>query len=170
MTSAAETRPRTRRTAILLLVGTFLAGALAGAGLLVALGPPPPPPGGPGGLGPLTELGLTAEPQAQARALHERHRPELEAIFKETQPKVRAVQVRIEAELRALLTPEQQQRLDALEARRGGGPPSRRPLPGGPPGAPPFPGMPPPGMPPPGMPPPGMPPPGMQPPVSPPAP
>jgi Spy/CpxP family protein refolding chaperone len=140
MTPAVETRPRTRRIAVLLLVGTFIAGALTGAGVLVLLGPPPPPPGGPGGLGPLTELDLTADQEAQARALHERHRPELEAIFKETQPKVRAVQLRIEAELRELLTPEQQRRLDAMEARR---PAAGSPMPH-PPGAPPPPGMPPP--------------------------
>jgi|WetSurMetagenome_2_1015567.scaffolds.fasta_scaffold976394_2 Spy/CpxP family protein refolding chaperone len=121
MTPATEMRPRTRTLAVLLLVGTFVIGALTGAGVLVLLGPPPPPPGGPmrgGGLGPLTALGLSDEQMTQARELRERYRPELEAIFKETRPKVRVVQEQIEGELRQLLTPEQRLRLDELQARR----------------------------------------------------
>ncbi|MBI5507699.1 MAG: hypothetical protein HY903_02985 [Deltaproteobacteria bacterium] len=147
MTPVADRTSRTKLAAGLLLAGTFVAGAIAGAGLLVAFGPRPPGP--PGGLGSLEELDLSAAQEAKARALHERFRPRLEAIFRETMPKVQAVQVEIESELRSLLTPEQQRKLDAMRAARPFLPPGMAP--GGLP-PPPPPGFGPPGMAPPGPP------------------
>jgi hypothetical protein len=112
----------------LLLLGTFLAGAVSGFGAAFAVRRPdpswfhgdhPPLPRQ------FEDLGLSAIQQRQAQAIFERFRPELDAVLRESYPRVRAVNERIEAELRAILTPEQVRRLDALKARRPG-------LPGGP--------------------------------------
>ena len=130
--TSAESSPRTVRllTAIL-LVATFAAGSVAGAGLCRWVSPkPPPPPMFPPI--PLEELGLSAEQQRNAHDIVERHRPELEAILRETYPKVRAVNQQTQRELREVLTSEQRARLDEFEARR----PPPRP---GPPGQPPPP-------------------------------
>ena len=168
----AETDPRRLHLwTALVLLGVFLAGGATGAGLVWALRPHDPRPAAPrprlGGLpGPLAELGLTPEQAAKARAVFESHRAELQAAVEESFPRVRAVQDRVDAEIRALLTPEQAARFDELRRRRPplrlpgfdgpppGGPRGRPPdgAPGGPPGAPP-PRPPPPGVQPPGPPP-----------------
>ena len=159
------------------LVGVFAAGALFGAALLRFVGPrtpahdvrppgPPGPPHGPPGPppGPIEamthELDLDAQQRDQLRAIADSHRPELEAIVRDSQPKLRAVLDAIENEMTPHLRPDQVEKLGAWRKRRPpppvpglGGPP---PGPGGPPpgpgGPPPGPGGPPPG---PGGPPPG---------------
>lgn len=159
------------------LLGIFLAGAIAGGGVVVWLGPPLPP--APPRVPPhLMALGLSAEQEKKAQEIFERHRAELEAIVKESFPRVRAINDEMERELTAVLTPDQVKRLERLKAERPPDPFGRPPPPGmgpPPPGmGPPPPGMgpPPPGMrpPPPGMgpPPPGFPPPPGQPPPPPP--
>lgn len=147
-TASAPTRIRLLTAA--LLVGTFAAGTAFGAGLITAIaprppmgfanGPPRPPPPPPGPL-PLGELDLSEAQREQARVIIEKHRPALEAILRESFPRMRAENEQIEKEIRAILTDEQQKKLDALHAAR---PP--RPPPGGPPGL----GPPPPPPPPPG--------------------
>jgi hypothetical protein len=127
----------------LLLVATFAAGTVTGAGICRFLGPPPPPPP-PGFVGPLAELGLTAGQQIQARGIQERHRHELDAIIRETFPRVRAIIDQMRREVREILTPAQRARLDEIEARQPPPPPPGAPP--GPPGPPGF--LPPPGMPP----------------------
>ncbi len=120
----------------LVLLGTFLAGAVAGAGVMAWARPPPPPPpsmgmGMAGGLGPpgprrlpafVAELNLPPEQEEKARAIFEKYRPELEAVFHDAAPRARAIGERMEAELRTVLTPEQAQRLEALKARQQRGP------------------------------------------------
>ena len=130
-----------RLTTAVVILGVFLAGAAMGAGVYHWARPhrpPPPPPGLP-----LRELDLTPAQEEKVREITERHHGELEGVMRETFPRVRAINEQIEREVRAILTPEQQKRLDELKARR---PP---PPPGGPGG----PGGPPPGEPPPGPPP-----------------
>lgn len=148
---ATETSPRTIRllTAVL-LVFTFGAGTVTGAGLsrwAVSgyghpdagrshqghLGPLPPPPLF---LSPelLDQLGLSGEQREKAILIVERRRPELEAVLRETFPRVRAINQQMEEELRTILTPDQRTRLDQFDAMRpgaipGGLPPGR----GGPP-------------------------------------
>jgi hypothetical protein len=139
----------------LVLVAVFAAGTATGAGLAWALRPAPPGPGRsrppPDGMPPfLSELGLSPDQAARARAIAERHRPELEEAIQETFPRVRAIQDQVDREIRALLDPEQVARFDELRSRR---PPLRGM--GGPPPPPGFPG----GPPPPGAPPPRPPPP-----------
>lgn len=151
-----ESPLRIRVMTALVIVGTFVAGVVAGAGvcrwMAPRAGPPPPPMHLP-----LRELGLTADQEAKARDIAERHRDELESILRSTYPKVRAVNEQIETELRQILTPEQQKKLDEIKTRRPpprGGPPGGpggSGGPGGPHGPPPFDDRPPP---PPGEPPP----------------
>jgi len=157
---AAERSPRQIRVlTALLLFGTFVLGAVAGAGLSHWNRFPPPPqrhapflPGPPGA------LGLTSDQEAKAREITERYRPELEAVWREGFPKVRAINEKMEKELREVLTPEQQKILDEMKAHRPPLPPRGPMPPGGPlgPGGPPpgEPGMAPPGGPPGGGPPP----------------
>jgi Spy/CpxP family protein refolding chaperone len=146
----AERAPRmVRLTTALLLVATFAAGSLTGAAIyrfaaprMEHRGPPPP------GMLPLDRLGLSPEQEAQAHAIMERYRPELDAVMREGFPKVRAIQERMQRDLDGILTPEQRKLAAALEQERR----SRF----GPPGAPPGhrPGMGPPPAPPPDTPPP----------------
>lgn len=133
------------------LVGVFAAGALFGAALLRFLGPhpavhegpppgPPPGPNGPPG-GPIEamthELDLDAQQRDQLRAIADSHRADLEAIVRDTQPKLRGVLESIEQEMTPHLRPDQVEKLEAWRKRRPpppmpgmGGPP---PGPGGPP-------------------------------------
>ena len=131
----------------LILVAVFVAGAATGAGLTWALrpaghGPPGPRPPADGMPPFLSELRLSPDQAAQARAIVERHRPEIEEAVQETFPRVRAIQDRVDREIRALLDPDQAARFDELRSRR---PPLRgmggpgRPPPGPPPPRPPPP-------------------------------
>lgn len=89
----------------LIVLGTFLAGALAGVGLAHSLGPrflhhPGAPPF-------VRELDLSPEQDAKLRGVLERHRHELDAVERA-----------MKSEMRAVLTPEQQKKFDEMEARR----------------------------------------------------
>jgi Spy/CpxP family protein refolding chaperone len=131
----------------LIMLGVFLAGAVAGAGVVTWLRPPPPPRHrtGPGGFpGWASELNLTTEQQQKARTIFEKHHAEVEGILKQSFPQVRAAQEEMDRELRAILTPEQMKKLDEIRERRprpseGGrfgppfGPPGFHPPPGKPP-------------------------------------
>jgi len=124
-----ETQPRTvRLMTVLVLVATFVAGAAAGAGLArLAFRCHAPPP--PHMLAPehFEELGLSPDQRQKAHQIAQRYRPELEAILRETFPKVRAINERMEQELREQLTPEQRTKLDEMKARRPPMPPGPHP-------------------------------------------
>jgi hypothetical protein len=104
---------------VLLLFGTFVLGAVAGAGLTLwtRFPPPPTPRRAPFLPGPPGVLKLTPEQEAKARAITEHYRPELEAVWRESMPKVKAINKKMEKELREGLTPEQQKILDEMKAR-----------------------------------------------------
>lgn len=121
-----------RAMTALVIVGTFLSGALTGAGVYHWLSPHRSHGlHGPGGPPPFGELDLSPEQDRKLKAIMDAHRPELEAVLRETFPKVRAVHERIDAELRKELNPEQQQRFDRWKAEhpehvgRMGGPHGR---------------------------------------------
>jgi len=127
MSSSETSVRRVRVVAVLLLVGVFAAGGLAGVGLDRWLGGPRtaasgPPPESRGPLD-LRDLELSPEQQRQADAIGERHRPEFEALRREMLPRAQAIHARMEQELREILTPAQQERLDGLVARQRSGPP-----------------------------------------------
>jgi len=135
-----ERTPRqVRLLTVFLLFGTFVLGTVAGAGLTLWTRLPPPPPRRPVPFlpGPPGALKLTPEQEAKARAITDGYRPELEAVWRASMPKVKAINEKMERELREVLTPEQQKILDETKAHL-------RPAPLGP-GGPPFHGSPPPG-------------------------
>lgn len=145
---AADSTPRRiHLLSAVIVLATFLAGAVAGVGLYRFAGPAHRR--GPPGEGPplpphLAGLGLSPQQARQAAQILERHRPALDAVLRESYPRVRAIVEEMHAETRAILTPEQQKRFDELDSR---------PPPWGGPGDGPPPGMPPPPGPPPGPPP-----------------
>lgn len=91
----------------------------------------------------LHRLNLTEEQRTQIRAVFENYRPKLDAVLRETFPKVRAVQELIDADIVKLLT--EKQRLQFIELGKRGGPPGFHS--GGPNPFTDRPPMPPPGMP-----------------------
>lgn len=112
---STELRRRPRLVAAVVLIVTFVCGAVAGV-VTAPLVLPPPGAGPP--LLPFGGIGLSAEQEARGRQIIERHRPEIDAILSEAAPKVNAVRERIAAELATVLTPEQQVELRELEKRR----------------------------------------------------
>jgi len=121
----AETPTRTLRLWTgLIVLAIFLVGAATGAGAAHLFrpggpmgppghgGPPFPPAGAPLPPG-LAGLDLTPEQEKTARALMEKHRPEMEAVLRETFPRFEAIRRQYEAELRPSLTEAQQRKLDA---------------------------------------------------------
>lgn len=116
----------------LVLLATFVLGAVFGGGMHAWLAPsrrpPPPMAGAPQGTPPLprwmAQLELTAAQQEQARAIFEKYRPELQKVFEETFPKAHAVNEKMQAELRDVLTEAQREKLDAWQKAhpRGMGP------------------------------------------------
>lgn len=143
--SLLESLGRLQARAVALLVAVFAAGVLAGVGLGRLQRPHHHGP--PRAMALFEQLDLTPEQREKVDAAIQRHRGELDVIFSETRPRVHTIQKTIETEVRAVLTPEQLRKLDALEAdlqrraREGGLPPL--PMLGPLPGAPPPPGPPP---------------------------
>ncbi len=156
--SGADSPARVRVLGALVLVGVFAAGAVFGVGLTRWSdrgGPPappprrPPPPGGPV-QAMIHELRLDPEQIEALERIDRAHRGELDAIARETMPRVRAVLDAMERELEPRLRPEQLELLEAWRKRRppppmpGMGPGRGGPGgPGGPGGRPPPPPLPP---------------------------
>ncbi len=67
-------------------------------------------------------LGLTDTQKAQVQPLVEAFRPQLEAIYQQARDAEVAVLKQLIGQVRSLLTPEQQAKLDALEAPHAVGP------------------------------------------------
>ena len=109
---------RVRLVTALLLVGIFAAGVVTGAAVCRWDRPPPPPP--PGALPlppPWRDLGLSPEQTEKATAIARRHRPEVEAILRESFPRIHAIQRAMDDELLEHLTPEQRSRLEEIQRR-----------------------------------------------------
>ena len=72
-----------------------------------------------------SDLQLTDQQSAEVRAIIDQSREEYRALRSEVRPRYEEVRARARARIRALLTPEQQQRFDAeiaeRDARRGEG-------------------------------------------------
>jgi protein CpxP len=91
-------------------------------GTIVAIAQPGP--GGPGGhhgdwgnpLAHLTkELNLTPDQQAKVSPILDQAKPQIQQIHQEAMEKTRAIMESTTAQIRPLLTPEQQQKLDAMK-------------------------------------------------------
>ena len=129
----------------LVVAALFLAGGACGFALRGWWPPPRPPGHGPPPW--LRELELTDAQRADAEALFERHRADVDALMRETFPRVRARNEQLERELAALLTESQRKALEAIRARRPPFPPGGPGRHGGPGGPPPgLDGPPPPGL------------------------
>jgi Spy/CpxP family protein refolding chaperone len=111
----------------IVVLGTFLAGAMAGAGIerMQQRRELPGPPffhGRAVGTGEdvhfmaLPGLSLSPDQQKKIERIVTGYRPQFEAVVRESFPRVRAVQEKMNAEIRAVLTPEQQKQFD--EAQR----------------------------------------------------
>lgn len=146
MKDGFESIGRVRLQGILLLALAFAAGALGGMALerVRARRAVPDAPGWmprrgelPPGFG---GLDLTAEQQERIQAIFRTSRPLTDSVLRASLPRLEAIRDSVRAEIRAVLTPEQQRQFDAMESRgpRGRGSFRDRPgFPGGPPGTPP---------------------------------
>jgi hypothetical protein len=177
--SHLESLGRVKLQGILLLAVVFAIGGLAGAALERVresrpAPPPPPRPGAPTAW--RQELHLSDTQDGQIRNILDKNRPRANAILDDFLPRMRLFTDSVRAEVRTVLTPEQQQLFDRLQPPleleppfRGrqmqgetppqSGPPPDRHAPGAAPPGPPPPRKPPPGGPRPGDPPPHEPPP-----------
>lgn len=63
-------------------------------------------------------LGLTDEQRRRIEQIFVRSQPRTDAVLRQTLPRLRAVTDSINAEIQAVLTPEQRRRLGRLEPRR----------------------------------------------------
>ena len=135
---------RTRIWFSLFVLAVFCVGFASG--VLIDRRVVPPPPGGPGfgmrGMGPGTgggpapgrlierldsELHLTSDQREQVERIFETRRRGLEAVQNDVLARAEKEQRELQAEIRKVLTPEQQQRFDkwladAPRGRRGRGP------------------------------------------------
>jgi len=149
MKSNLESLGRLRLEGILLLVVLFGIGALTGMAFERARRAQPPP-AHPAPHEPMlpprlhAELGLTAEQEERVQAILESHRPRTDAVLERFLPRLRAVADSIRADVRAVLTAEQQavfdqwqpplqQPGDGNHVRPGRPRPGGFPGPGGPP-------------------------------------
>lgn len=113
-----------RRNALLLLVAVFLAGFLVGAGGMViaersGLAFGRHEERGPGGyLNFLShELTLTPAQRDSVKSILERHRPTMDSLRAAVAPPFETLRQQIRSEIRAQLTPEQQQKFADLVHR-----------------------------------------------------
>lgn len=144
MKAGFESLGRVRLQGILLLALAFGAGIAAGMAVerVRAARAVPPAWRGPDARGPgmrqlavFDELGLTEEQRTRIRAIIEASRPIVDSVLRSSMPAVQAVHDSVRAEIRAVLTPEQQRRFDELEPQwePRGGPGGRGPRRGAPP-------------------------------------
>jgi len=143
MTDGFESLGRVRLQGIALLVLAFAAGALGGMALervrVSRIRPQPPEwMAGRGDLPPgFDRLDLTAEQRERIRAIFRTSGPRTDSVLRASLPRLQAIHDSVRAEIRAVLTPEQQQMFDQMEPRgprMRGGPRGRPGFPGGPPG------------------------------------
>jgi protein CpxP len=63
-------------------------------------------------------LDLTSEQQAKIQPIFDQAKPQLKAAREESRQKIKAIRENIQAQVRPLLTPAQQQKFDALKKAR----------------------------------------------------
>ena len=109
-----------RRSALLLLLAAFLAGAGLGLVLGQRIGGDDHRRSGPRDhLSRLTrELDLTPEQQDSVRVVLDRHRPGFDSVWAESRPRYETLRARVRSDIRARLGPEQQARYDSIIQRR----------------------------------------------------
>jgi len=63
-------------------------------------------------------LGLTPEQQAKIQPILDQAKPQVQAIHEDAKQKIKAIRDNARTQIRAVLTPEQQQKFDALQTAR----------------------------------------------------
>jgi hypothetical protein len=116
--------PRSRLGAVGLLLAAMSFGALVG-GIAVSAaehregGPALHRHGRDGYMARLTEeLTLSVQQQDSIRAVLDRHRPEMDSMWQEVRPRFDSVRTIMRGEIRAQLSPEQQQKYQQMIERR----------------------------------------------------
>jgi hypothetical protein len=119
---------RPKLIGVVVLAATLVAGTLAGAAADRVLGRDhaaerdrPPCPGGPGsGKAMFDALDLSPDQKTRVDSILERRRSQMELVWQETRPRMRALVDSTEAEIRAVLRPDQRTEFDRLreEGRR----------------------------------------------------
>jgi hypothetical protein len=106
---------RRRLVGALLLVASFVAGVVVGITAQSIVSGPTVRVRTPGDMAPLLdELQLSADQRRRADSILERRTPMVEAMMLDVVRQLRVVSDSVDAELRAILTPEQRARLDAV--------------------------------------------------------
>lgn len=126
MTNAIRSLGRMEWQATLLLVVVFGAGAAVGAALDHTRGGGPPRPAAAppqqaraGRLPPyLEEMNLTAEQHAQIRKILEAQKPRVDTVMAGVMPRLQAISDSTFAQIRGVLTPDQQVQFDRARPRR----------------------------------------------------
>ncbi len=116
--------------AVATLVAAFVAGGLVGWGLSTRLGHHRwsggggggrgfGPPGGPRGAHPFLrrELDLTPAQEDSVSAIFERHRPQMEALWRDMRPRFDSLRSVVDKEIAAQLTSAQRARFEELRRR-----------------------------------------------------
>lgn len=107
------------------VVAAFVAGGLAGWGVgahwrhhhwMAAVGPLGPGVGGPHAFL-RRRLDLTPAQDDSIRAIFERHRPALAAIWKDVRPRFDSLRAALDSEIAAQLTPAQRKRFEEMQRR-----------------------------------------------------
>jgi Spy/CpxP family protein refolding chaperone len=123
MTSAIRTLGKLEWQATLLLVVVFGAGIAVGAAIdhsrAANVAMAPPPQAGPGHLPPYLErMDLTQEQHEKIRAILDAQRPKVDTVMDGILPRLRALSDTTFAQIRGVLTPEQQTQFDHDRPRR----------------------------------------------------
>jgi Spy/CpxP family protein refolding chaperone len=127
MKDGFESLGRVRAQGLALLVVTFAVGLLGGMALeRVRMARRVPPQQvdrvrmGPGVMPPMFErLDLTGEQRERIDAILQQSRPLTDSVLQSSLPRLRAIRDSVRLQVRAVLTPEQQERFDAMERRWG---------------------------------------------------
>lgn len=135
MKNGFEALGRVRVQALLLLAIAFGTGIVGGMalervravrswrGTAERMRPDFGPPGA-GRLGFFDLLDVTDQQREQIRAILEASRSAMDSVFRSSMPHLLTIHDSVRAEIRAVLTPEQQTRFDEMEPRWGGRPPA----------------------------------------------
>jgi hypothetical protein len=125
MTSAIRTLGRMEWQATLLLAVVFGTGVAVGAAIdhsrppAPAPAPPPPAQGRPGRLPPyLEQMDLTQDQHAKIKAILDAQRPKVDTVMNTVLPRLRALSDSTFAQIRGVLTPDQQVQFDRDRPRR----------------------------------------------------
>ena len=78
------------------------------------------------------DLGLSVDQESQVRRILDEYRPRMDSLMVETMPRMKAMRDSVEIAISTVLTPEQRERFEKMQPRRGLGPWGRRFGPRGP--------------------------------------